>query len=155
MAPVLCYRPHSETMQCNAMQCVQRGPIEPKQIDKKPLNESYAKAPSKSAVKEENNAGAKEATADPKVKAATPKIFVLNVGKVLDQDINTETVNFDTKLVALSLVADLPKSPAYQVKRVPVPVPKRTRSRDDVEFETETTGDRTFKDFMHTIVNTN
>ena len=68
-----------------------RGPIEPKPIDKKPLNEFYAKTPSKSAIKEENNAGAKEAIADPKVKAATPKFNVLNVEKVLDQDINTET----------------------------------------------------------------
>ena len=79
--------------------------MKPKQIDKNPLNESYSKAPSNSVVKEENNAGTKDATAHPKLKAATPKINVLNVGKVLDQDINTETVNLDTKLVALFLLA--------------------------------------------------
>ena len=85
----------------------------------------------------------------------TPKINILNVGKVLDQDINTLTVNLYTKLVALFLVAGLPKSPADQVKTVSVPVPNRTLSVDDLEFKTETTGNSTFKDFMYKIVTTN
>ena len=128
--------------------------MKPKQIDKNPLNESYSKAPSNSVVKKENNAGTKDATAHPKLKLNSQN-NVLNVGKVLDQDINTLTVNLDTKLVALFLVAGLPKSPADQVKTVLVPVPNRTRSMDDLEFKTETTGNSTFKDFMYKIVTTN
>ena len=85
-------------------------------------------------VKEENTAWAKTAIADPKFKAAQLKNNALNVGKVFDQDINTEKVNFDTKLYALFVVVERSESPTEQVKRVPVPVKHRTRREDDLEF---------------------
>ena len=47
---------------------VQAGPIEPKTIDKKSLDESYFKAPSKSAIKEESYAEAKRQLLKPSLK---------------------------------------------------------------------------------------
>ena len=133
---------------------VPAGPIELLQIDKNPLNESYFKAPSKFAIKEESNAEAKKASADSKFKAATAKIYFTGVGIVPDHDFNTELVNVDLSLVELSLKADLPKASASQVKTVSLPVFKRTRSRG-VDLAIETKAEATLKDFMHKIVKTN
>ena len=65
-------------------------------------------------VKEDNTL--REKKADTKLKVAQLQINALNVGKVLDQNINTEKVDFDTKLDAQIFLVEVPQSPADQVK---------------------------------------